>query len=78
MATEEGAFRKAGLPARQEGTIEESLPGLSFRVRLNNGQEVLAHLSGKMRINNIRVVPGSRVLVEIGPDGRRGRIVRRL
>lgn len=62
----------------QEGMIEEAFPGLSFRVRLKNEQEVLAHLSGKMRINNIRVMPGNRVLVELGPDGKRGRIVRRL
>ncbi len=63
---------------RQEGRVEEALPGLSFRVRLENNQEVLAHLSGKMRLNNIRVSPGNRVLIEMGPDGRRGRIVRRL
>ncbi|MBI4084915.1 MAG: translation initiation factor IF-1 [Candidatus Liptonbacteria bacterium] len=62
-----------------EGLVEEALPGLNFRVRLNGESEtVLAHLSGKMRIHNIRVLPGSRVLVEMGPDGRRGRIVRRL
>lgn len=62
----------------QEGVIEEAFPGLSFRVRLKNEQEVLGHLSGKMRMNNIRVMPGNRVLIELGPDGKRGRIVRRL
>ena len=62
----------------QEGVVEEAFPGLSFRVRLKNEQEILAYLGGKMRIHNIRVSPGNRVLVELGPDGKRGRIVRRL
>lgn len=53
---------------------------MTFRVGLKNKPdgEVLAHLAGKMKIHNIRVLPGDRVLVELGPDGRRGRIVRRL
>ena len=57
----------------------EALPGLMFRVKIQ-GQEdpVLAHLAGKMKINNIRVLPGDRVLIELSPDGGRGRIVRRL
>jgi translation initiation factor IF-1 len=42
------------------------------------GTEILAHLAGKMKINNIRVLPGDQVLVELSPDGARGRIVRRL
>lgn len=63
---------------RQEGVVEEALPGLTFRVRLNNNQEILGYLSGKMKIHNIRVLAGNRVLVEVAPDGRRGRIVRRL
>ena len=64
----------------EEGIVKEALPGLTFRVELRGkpDSEVLAHLSGKMRINNIRVLPGDSVLVEMGPDGRRGRIVRRL
>ena len=66
-------------PVAQEGVVEEAFPGMSFRVRLKENQhEVLAHLSGKMKIHHIRVMPGNRVLVEMGPDGRRGRIVRRL
>jgi translation initiation factor IF-1 len=64
----------------EEGIVKEALPGLTFRVGLksNPDAEVLAHLAGKMKINNIRVLPGDRVLVEVAPDGRRGRIVRRL
>lgn len=63
----------------QEGIIIEALPSTTFKVKLKNSeQEILAHLSGKMRINYIRILPGDRVLVEIGIDGRRGRITRRL
>ncbi|MEK7546753.1 MAG: translation initiation factor IF-1 [Patescibacteria group bacterium] len=66
-------------PSRREGLVEEALPGMTFRVRLDGDTEtVLAYLSGKMRINHIRIMPGNRVIVEMGPDGRRGRIVRRL
>lgn len=63
-----------------EGVVQEALPGLLFRVLLGGDAkpEILAHLAGKMKMNNIRVLPGDRVLVEVGPDGRRGRIVRRL
>lgn len=64
---------------RQEGIVNEALPGLSFRVTLNqSGQSVLAHLAGKMKLYHIRILPGDRVLLELSPDGRRGRIVRRL
>lgn len=45
---------------------------------LKEGKEVLGHLAGKMKLHRIRVLPGDRVLVELGPDGRRGRIIRRL
>lgn len=64
----------------EEGIVKEALPGLTFRVSLKSKTEVeiLAHLAGKMKLYNIRVLPGDRVLVEVGPDGRRGRIVRRL
>ncbi len=62
----------------REGVVLESLPGLLFRVRMGEGSEVLAHLAGRLRVHHIRVLPGDRVLVEMGPDGRRGRIVRRL
>lgn len=69
---------KAGSPC--EGVVQEALPGLLFRVLLAGDArvEILAHLAGKMKLNNIRVLPGDRVLVEVGPDGRRGRIIRRL
>ena len=63
---------------RKEGVVTESLPAMSFRVRMQDGAEVLAHLAGKMRLNHIRVLPGDRVLMDMSPDGRRGRIVRRL
>jgi translation initiation factor IF-1 len=62
-----------------EGVVEENLPGTTFRVRLENGSEVLAHLSGKMRLHYIRVLPGDRVVIEVTPyDRRRGRIIKRL
>ena len=61
-----------------EGTVEESLPNVPFRVRLANGHEVLAHASGKIRMHFIRVLPGDRVLVELSPyDLTRGRITYR-
>lgn len=62
-----------------EGTVVETLPNTMFKVRLDNGHEVLAHLSGRMRMYYIRVLLGDRVLVELSPyDLSRGRIVRRL
>jgi translation initiation factor IF-1 len=61
-----------------EGIVQEALPGLTFRVVLKDAREVLGHLAGKMKLHRIRVLPGDRVLIEVGPDGRRGRIVRRL
>ena len=62
----------------EEGIVEEALPALTFRVRMKTGEEVLAHLAGKLKLHYIRVLPGDRVLIELGPDRRRGRIVRRL
>lgn len=61
-----------------EGIIMEALPSLTFKVRLSNEEEVLAYLAGKMRLHYIKVLPGDRVLLELSPDGKRGRIVRRL
>ncbi len=61
-----------------DGIILEALPSATFKVRLITNEEVLAYLAGKMRMNHIRVLPGDRVLVEMGPGGKRGRIVRRL
>jgi translation initiation factor IF-1 len=61
-----------------EGTIAEPLPNAMFRVQLENGHEVLAHISGKMRMNYIRILKGDRVLVELSPyDLTRGRITHR-
>lgn len=59
-----------------EGTITEPLPNAMFKVQLENGHEVLAHISGKMRMHYIRILKGDRVLVELSPyDLTRGRIV---
>ncbi len=61
-----------------EGTVIEALPGTQFRVRLDNGYEILAYLSGKMRKYYIRILLGDRVRVELSPyDLTRGRIVYR-
>lgn len=60
---------------RVEGTVVEALPDTTFKVRLEDGREVLVYLSGKMRINYIKVMLGDRVTVELSPDGARGRIV---
>ena len=62
-----------------EGTIEEALPAANFKVKLENDHVILAHLSGKMRINYIKVVPGDKVTVELSPyDLTKGRITKRL
>ena len=61
-----------------EGTIVESLPNAMFRVELENGHKVLAHISGKMRMHYIRILPGDKVQVELTPyDLTRGRITYR-
>ncbi len=61
-----------------EGKVVEALPNAMFRVQLDTGHMVLAHVSGKMRMNFIRILPGDRVLVELSPyDLTRGRIVYR-
>jgi translation initiation factor IF-1 len=61
-----------------EGKIVEKLPGVMFRVELDAGQEILAHISGKMRMYYIRILPGDRVKVELSPyDLTRGRITYR-
>jgi translation initiation factor IF-1 len=61
-----------------EGTVVEPLPNAMFRVELANGHRVLAHISGKMRMHYIRILPGDRVVVELSPyDLSRGRIVYR-
>lgn len=64
---------------KYEGVVEESLPATTFRVRLDNGNMMLAHLSGKMRLYYIKILPGDRVIVETSSyDETRGRITRRL
>ena len=61
-----------------EGVVLESLPNAMFRVELANGYKVLAHISGKIRLHYIRILPGDRVLVELSPyDLTRGRITYR-
>ena len=61
-----------------EGTVVEPLPNAMFRVELDNGHKVLAHISGKMRMHYIRILPGDRVVVELSPyDLTRGRITYR-
>lgn len=61
------------------GIIKETLPSTTFRVELENGHEVLAHISGRMRVNYIRLLPGDKVLVEMSPyDLTKGRIVQRM
>ena len=61
-----------------EGTVTEPLPNAMFRVELENGHKVLAHISGKMRMHYIRILPGDRVQVELTPyDISRGRITYR-
>lgn len=61
-----------------EGTVLETLPNAMFKVELENGYEVLAHISGKMRVNYIRILPGDRVKVEMSPyDLSKGRITYR-
>jgi translation initiation factor IF-1 len=61
-----------------DGEVIESLPSATFRVQLENGHEILAHLSGKMRMFNIRLLPGDRVKVQMTPyDLTKGRIIYR-
>ena len=64
---------------KHEGVVVEALPSTTFRVELENGAMVTAHISGRMRVNHIRVLPGDRVLVELSTyDPQRGRILYRL
>ena len=65
-------------PIKQEGEILEALPNAKFRVKLENGHEILAHVSGKMRMYYIKILPGDRVSVEMSPyDLSKGRITYR-
>ena len=66
------------LPLRMDGTILEALPNATFQVELENGLKVLAHISGKMRMHYIKILPGDRVSLEMSPyDLTKGRIVYR-
>ena len=70
MAKEEGI--------QVEGTVVEALPNATFRVELENGHRLLAHISGKMRMHFIKILPGDKVTIELSPyDLTRGRIVYR-
>ena len=65
-------------PITVEGKVLETLPNATFRVEMPNGHKVLAHVSGKMRMNFIRILPGDSVTLELSPyDLTRGRIIRR-
>lgn len=62
---------------KKEGMVINALPDTKFRVKLDDGREVLAYLSGKMRMNYIKVTIGDKVVVELSPDGSKGRITYR-
>jgi translation initiation factor IF-1 len=65
-------------PIRLEAVVKEALPNATFRVELENGHQLLAHVSGKIRMNFIRILPGDKVTVEVSPyDLSKGRIVYR-
>ncbi|MBI2064558.1 MAG: translation initiation factor IF-1 [Candidatus Yanofskybacteria bacterium] len=61
-----------------DGVVIEALPDTQFRVELEDGQEILAYLAGRMRLNHIKVMMGDKVTLELSPDRKRGRITRRL
>jgi translation initiation factor IF-1 len=62
-----------------KGEVIEALPNALFKILLDSGQQIIGHLSGKMRIHYIRLVPGDKVLVEMTPyDLSKGRVIRRL
>ena len=64
---------------RMSGVISETLPAANFKVKLEDGSEIMGHLSGKLRMNHIRILPGDKVSVEMSPyDKTKGRIVFRL
>ena len=76
MRSEVGLPKEEGIQV--EGTVIEPLPNAMFRVELENGHKVLAHISGKMRMHFIKILPGDKVTVELSPyDLSRGRIVYR-
>ncbi len=77
MQTEKTTMSKKNL-IKQDGVIEEALSNAMFRVRLENDHQIVATISGKMRMNYIRILPGDKVAVEMSPyDLTRGRITYR-
>jgi len=73
-----GPTKKKEEAIEVEGTVVEPLPNAMFRVELETGHKVLAHISGKMRMHFIRILPGDKVIVELSPyDLSRGRIIYR-
>ncbi|MFC1725218.1 translation initiation factor IF-1 [candidate division KSB1 bacterium] len=65
-------------PIKVDGVIKETLPNATFKVELKNGHEILAHISGKMRMHFIKILPGDKVAIEMSPyDLTKGRIVYR-
>ena len=65
-------------PIKVDGIVTETLPNAHFKVKLDNGHEILAHISGKMRMHFIKILPGDKVTLELSPyDLNRGRIIYR-
>ena len=65
-------------PVKIDGVVTETLPNANFKVKLDNGHEILAHISGKMRMHFIKILPGDKVSLELSPyDLTRGRIIYR-
>lgn len=62
---------------KKDGVVIETLPDTRFKVSLDDGSEILAYLSGKMRLNYIKVMVGDKVTMELSPDGSKGRIIYR-
>lgn len=63
---------------KKEGVVIEGFPNATFRVNIDNGNEILAYVSGRMRLNRIKILPGDKVTVELSPyDNKRGRIIYR-
>ena len=74
--SEEGRFLAKEDVIELEGKVLEALPNAMFKVELENGHQILAHISGKLRMNFIRILPGDKVLVEMSPyDLTKGRII---
>ncbi|NCN07363.1 translation initiation factor IF-1 [Candidatus Falkowbacteria bacterium] len=78
MSNKEGNTQQSKDFLELDGEVIESLPATTFKVKLDNGHEILAHLSGKMRMFNIRILPGDKVKIQMTPyDLTKGRITYR-